>query len=656
MRRRTVHGPAQEDHRDRPSDGRVPAVRPGRRLPAEDRVQRVRHPATRPISRRTRPTARILDKPNGTGPYKLKEWSRGNRIVWTANDGYWGTKALTPNARVPLERPVGPAPRRAAVPAPSTASTTPAPTTSPTIQADSNLQFKARARASTPCSSASTTRSSRATTSSVRQAIAMGIDRERIVKNFYPAGSTVADYFTPCEIPFACEGDKHVDVRSGRGQAAPDRGRLPERLRDQDPVPRRGPWLRHRSAASSRPRSRSSSRPTSTSRHALDCWSPARCSTASPPARSTASAMIGWGADYPGPVELPRLPLRLGLGQEVRRPVPGHRRGAQHGRRRPPTRPPRTAAYTDGQQPDQAARPGVLHRPRRFRRRLQGRRRARLRSVFGGEVFASMKAGDRDTLVFMQNAEPLSLYCGDETDGESLRACEQSNESLYAYEVGGAAAVPALATECTANADSTTWTCTLRDGVKFHDGADLDANDVVLSYAVQWDTKHPLHIGRTGSVRRTCPACGVGSSTRPAGHAGTGIAIGSAVTVLTHRLRNDDRSGAPHSRRPLTSHQPPQPERVTTGRDPVHRPPAPRHDPGPARDHVRRLRPRAARTGRPLSRRPRRAGHRRPVRRLHPPLRPRPADPGPVRGATFSSSPAATWAPRSSTHGRSRRC
>jgi ABC-type transport system substrate-binding protein len=120
-------------------------------------------------------------------------------------------------------------------------------------------------------------------------------------------------------------------------------------------------------------------------------------------------------------------------------------------------------------------------------------------SVFGGEVFATMKAGDRDTLVFMQNAEPLSLYCADETDGESLRACEMSNESLYAYEVGGAAAIPALATECTASADATTWTCKLRDAVKFHDGADLDANDVVLSYAVQWDTQHPLHKGRTAA-------------------------------------------------------------------------------------------------------------------------------------------------------------
>ena len=99
----------------------------------------------------------------------------------------------------------------------------------------------------------------------------------------------------------------------------------------------------------------------------------------------------------------------------------------------------------------------------------------------------------------MQNAEPLSLYCGDESDGETLRACEQLNESLYAYEVGGTKTIPALATECSSNPELTTWTCTLRDGVTFHDGAALDANDVVLSYAVQWDASHPLHVGRSGA-------------------------------------------------------------------------------------------------------------------------------------------------------------
>ena len=56
-----------------------------------------------------------------------------------------------------------------------------------------------------------------------------------------------------------------------------------------------------------------------------------------------------------------------------------------------------------------------------------------------------MKAADRARRLYMQNGEPLGLYCADETDGETLRACEQMMESLYAYEVGGTAAIPALA-------------------------------------------------------------------------------------------------------------------------------------------------------------------------------------------------------------------
>jgi ABC-type transport system substrate-binding protein len=99
----------------------------------------------------------------------------------------------------------------------------------------------------------------------------------------------------------------------------------------------------------------------------------------------------------------------------------------------------------------------------------------------------------------MQNGEPGGIYCADETDGEALRVCEQLNESLYAYEVGGTATEPSLAELCEPNAELTQWTCTLRSGVTFHDGATLDANDVVMSYAVQWDANHPLHKGRDGS-------------------------------------------------------------------------------------------------------------------------------------------------------------
>ena len=120
-------------------------------------------------------------------------------------------------------------------------------------------------------------------------------------------------------------------------------------------------------------------------------------------------------------------------------------------------------------------------------------------SPLGNESMAVIGPGADDQLVWMQNAEPGGLYCADETDGESLRVCEQIMEALYAYEVGGTAAIPALAEECVPNEALDEWTCTLREGVTFHDGATLDANDVVLSYAVQWDAEHPLHIGRTGT-------------------------------------------------------------------------------------------------------------------------------------------------------------
>jgi peptide/nickel transport system substrate-binding protein len=71
-------------------------------------------------------------------------------------------------------------------------------------------------------------------------------------------------------------------------------------------------------------------------------------------------------------------------------------------------------------------------------------------------------------------------------------------EPLYSYEIGGTEPEPLLAEECTANDDSSVWTCTIRQGVTFHQGQTLDANDVVTSYAVQWDATHPLHVGVEG--------------------------------------------------------------------------------------------------------------------------------------------------------------
>jgi len=65
--------------------------------------------------------------------------------------------------------------------------------------------------------------------------------------------------------------------------------------------------------------------------------------------------------------------------------------------------------------------------------------------------------------------------------------------------VGGTAVQPSLAESYEANDELTVWTFHLRQGVKFHDGSTLDANDVVTSLVLQWDAAHPLHKGNTGA-------------------------------------------------------------------------------------------------------------------------------------------------------------
>jgi ABC-type transport system substrate-binding protein len=105
----------------------------------------------------------------------------------------------------------------------------------------------------------------------------------------------------------------------------------------------------------------------------------------------------------------------------------------------------------------------------------------------------------KDTLVFMQNAEPISLYCGDETDGESLAACQPMVETLLNYKIDSGDTIPSLATGCSANDDATVWTCALREGVVFHDGSAFDADDVVVSWAAGIDASNVAHVGNTGS-------------------------------------------------------------------------------------------------------------------------------------------------------------
>jgi len=112
---------------------------------------------------------------------------------------------------------------------------------------------------------------------------------------------------------------------------------------------------------------------------------------------------------------------------------------------------------------------------------------------FGFESFAKTKISGKNVFHWMQTEEPLSLYCPDETDIDSLRVCSQIYETLYSFENNLTNPVPRLAKICEPEENYLVWNCELREGVLFHDNTPLDANDIVLSFSLQWDYAHPLH-------------------------------------------------------------------------------------------------------------------------------------------------------------------
>jgi ABC-type transport system substrate-binding protein len=118
--------------------------------------------------------------------------------------------------------------------------------------------------------------------------------------------------------------------------------------------------------------------------------------------------------------------------------------------------------------------------------------------TIGIENFAVMNIDGRSRLNWMQSTEPTTLYCADEFTIDSMRICAQINETLVAYEIGGTTLTPHLATQWDVSDDGTAYTFYLREGVTFHDGSTLDANDVVSTFATQLDADHLLHVGHTG--------------------------------------------------------------------------------------------------------------------------------------------------------------
>lgn len=101
------------------------------------------------------------------------------------------------------------------------------------------------------------------------------------------------------------------------------------------------------------------------------------------------------------------------------------------------------------------------------------------------------------TLTFGAAGAPAMFDPFYASDGETFRVTHQIFEGLVGIEEGGSALEPELATDWQSSEDGRTWTFTLREGVKFHDGTDFNADAVCANFRRMFNQ---VGVAQTASV------------------------------------------------------------------------------------------------------------------------------------------------------------
>jgi len=439
-------------------------------------------------------TGALLDTPVGTGPYMLGEWKKGDEMVFVQNPNYWGEPPKTPTlvfrwsseaAQRLLELQSGTVDGIDNI----------GPADFEVVANDPNLQKLDRPALNIFYVGMNNTFAP-FDNEKVRQAIAMGIDRQRLVDNFFPVGSEVASHFTPCAVPNACMGESWYEFDPVAAKALLAEAGFPDGFdttityRDvvRGYLPQPGVVAQDLQAQLLENLNIRTEIVVMESGAFLD-----------ETAKGTVGGLhlLGWTGDYPDMTNFMDYHFGAGASQQFGTKWDDITENLAQGAQ---------LADDAAREPFYTAANNAVkqHVPMipvshggsavAYKATVQG---ANV-SALGNEYFPPAYIEGQDTFVWMQNAEPLSLYCGDETDGESIRACIQLQEGLYRYKTGETTVEPMLATSCDPNKELTEWTCHLRENVTFSNGDPFDANDVTQSVIMQWDASSPLHVGRSG--------------------------------------------------------------------------------------------------------------------------------------------------------------
>ena len=433
----------------------------------------------------------MSDEPNGTGPYLLKEWVRGDHITYEANPNFWGTPAIVKtvifrwseqSAQRKLELESGMV----------DGIDNPAPEDFESIRANTELQLNERQALNifyvgfnndTPPFD----------NVLVRKAISMGIDRQRIVDEYYPEGSQVAKTFVPPALVPGYNPDQSwydydpEEAKKLLAEAGYENG-LEITLSFRNVV--RG-YLATPDKVAQELQGQLAEIGVTVKLEQMESAAFIDATSAG----QRGFYLLGWSADYPDSTNFYNMHFadennkQFGaLYPDIVEEILAAGKVAD-----PKVRQEHYNKVNDLLKEYVVMIP-VCHgaSATAFKASVNGQHASPLTN----EIFAVMDNGS-DTMVWMQNGEPAALWCSDETDGETLRGCEMMYEALLSYKIGGVEVEPGLADTWQSNEDATVWTFHLREGVKFFNGATLDANDVVHTFVSQWDAMSPNHKGRT---------------------------------------------------------------------------------------------------------------------------------------------------------------
>ena len=434
-----------------------------------------------------------LESALGTGPYMVEEWVHGDHLTLVANPNYWGDPPKTKS--VIFRWNVDSAARLNSLKSgEADGIDNPSPNDFNAIQADSTLRLYPREALNVFYLGINNTKPP-FDDERVRQAIAFGIDRQAIVDKLYPPGSSIADYFTPCAIAGGCEGDpwytfdpeKARKLLAEAGYLNGFKTRLSYRnvARPYLPTPDKiaaaiqAQLQQNLNIAATVDVQESGPFLDNVSKGNLELY------------------LLGWTADYPDQTDFLDSHFGRSANDQFGRKFDDLTAVlAQAASLADPVKRNQLYAQANNLIKQHVPMIPIAHgaSATAWKATVDGAHS----SPLGDERFALMSISGQDTLVWIQAAEPVSLYCSDETDGDSFRACEQIFDSLLSYGPGGVSVQPGLAETWTSNTDATEWTFNLRQDARFSDGTPVTANDVVETYAVQWDAANPLHVGRSG--------------------------------------------------------------------------------------------------------------------------------------------------------------